>query len=228
MPRDSNYVATDIQVLELPDAIRKRPFMYIGPPEGAPTRVLQEVLCKALAGGCRGEVTDIVITIGEPSQGSGDQGNPYLISVADNGPGWEVVKHEAMSAREGRDIYSPEVLLTQIMACRDEKWAEEKKLCTQGIVTTNALSTRFDFETRWNGKRYEMSFSKGRVTVPFRYIDDFTKSGTLITFELDSTIFPNREINLEELVNWLTKMVPDRLNVEIRTLKGSEIIRKNF
>lgn len=176
----SGYVATDIQVLDGMSAIRKRPTMYIGDLEVAATNLVQEVLCKSLSGACRGEVNRIRVYL----FGAGDN---YRVRIEDDGPGWDTDYypkpiHEKLGIEHR--LRNPEVLLTQIFACRDEKMAEEKKLCTLGVVCTNALSSQFDFCTRYNAETWAMSFQKGVVFRPFEMMGPAEQSGTVISMSL--------------------------------------------
>lgn len=186
------YSFTDIQVLEGNEAIRKRPGMYIGPlDEKVATKILQEIVTKSLADGC----SRLSINILGPEEN-------YRVMIIDDGPGWDMSVHEKFSARWGRTVTQGEILLTQLHA---GGMFDLEDNVNYNMVMYNALSSRFDFETWWNGEIWKGAFSCGKLIGLMEKLGSTRAHGTTITYELDGTIFPFRAVNPKEFMDWLVK-----------------------
>src|SRR3954469_8153006 len=186
MPDDS-YGASDIQVLEGLEAVRKRPGMYIGStgPRGLHHLVYEIVdnsVDEALAGYC----DDIQVTI--RTDGS--------VRVVDNGRGIPVDIHPV----EKRSTV--EVVLTVLHAggkFGGGGYAVSGGLHGVGSSVVNALSTRLDVEVRRQGHVWRQSFRSGVPVAPLEKGEESAETGTTITFWPNSEIFETVEFDYETL-----------------------------
>ena len=176
---DQNYDASDIQVLEGLEAVRKRPGMYIGTtgPNGLHHlvwEIIDNSIDEALAGYC----DQIIVTI--------NKGN--TITVKDNGRGVPV----DIVAKSG--LSGVETVFTILHA--GGKFGETSGykvsggLHGVGASVVNALSDWMEVTVHKNGGKYYIKFGKGgKVTEHLKRIGDTTESGTTVTFKPDPTIF---------------------------------------
>lgn len=186
------YSVTNIQVLEGNEAIRKRPGMYIGPlDEKVATKILQEIVTKSLADGC----SRLSINILGPEEN-------YRVMIVDDGPGWDMSIHEKFSGKWGRPVTQGEILLTQLHA---GGMFELEDNVHYNMVMYNALCSRFDFETWWNGEIWKGSYSCGKPVGLMENLGLTRAHGTTITYELDGGIFPYRAVIVKNFMDWLAK-----------------------
>ena len=184
---NKEYSASNIQVLEGLEAVRKRPAMYIGDigVKGLHHLVYEVVdnsIDEALAGFC----TDIDVIINE--NGS--------ITVIDNGRGIPVDYHE----KEKKSAL--EVVLTVLHAGgKFDKGSYKVSggLHGVGVSCVNALSTYLKAEIHKNNKIYVQEFSIGKAQNEIRIEGSTEKTGTIITFQPDASIFTTVEYNFEIL-----------------------------
>jgi DNA gyrase subunit B len=172
-----DYKASNIQVLEGLEAVRKRPAMYIGDiGQRGLHHLINEVvdnsIDEALAGHCD------FITIRINQDGS--------LSVEDNGRGIPVDMHEKYQ------MPAIEVVLTKLHAggkFDKDSYKVSGGLHGVGVSCVNALSTHFRAEVHRDGKIYAIEFSKGITTKKLEEIGETTKRGTIVTFVPDTEIF---------------------------------------
>lgn len=184
---DDTYGASDIQVLEGLEAVRKRPGMYIGStgPRGLHHLVYEIVdnsVDEALAGYC----DSIEVTI------LADGG----LRVVDNGRGIPVDLHPV----EKRSTV--EVVLTVLHAggkFGGGGYAVSGGLHGVGSSVVNALSSRLDVEVRRQGNVYRQSYSVGVPDAPLEKQEATDATGTTITFWPSSDIFETVEFDYETL-----------------------------
>ena len=184
---DTEYNASEIQVLEGLEAVRKRPGMYIGSTSASGLHhlvyeIVDNAIDEALAGYC----TDITVTIND-----GD-----TITVTDNGRGIPV----DIQAQTGRPAL--EVVFTVLHAGGKFGGGGYKVsggLHGVGASVVNALSEWLTVQVHKDGKIYEMKFSRGNITQEMKIIGETDHTGTTVTFKPDPEMFDTLEYDYETL-----------------------------
>ena len=184
---DTEYNASEIQVLEGLEAVRKRPGMYIGSTSASGLHhlvyeIVDNAIDEALAGYCK----DITVTINE-----GD-----TITVTDNGRGIPV----DIQAQTGRPAL--EVVFTVLHAGGKFGGGGYKVsggLHGVGASVVNALSEWLTVQVHKDGKIYEMKFSRGNITQEMKVIGETDHTGTTVTFKPDPEMFDTLEYDYETL-----------------------------
>lgn len=189
LSKSNKYDASDIQVLEGLEPVRKRPGMYIGSTDEhglhhLVTEVVDNSIDEALAGYC----TEINVVIN--FDGS--------CSVIDNGRGIPtgIIPKENKSAVE--------VVLTKLHAggkFGGEGYKISGGLHGVGVSCVNALSKYMKADVYQNGKHYKIEFSRGKVITPLEVVGSTNKRGTTITFLPDDEIFETVEFNYDTMKN---------------------------
>ncbi|MBR6353027.1 MAG: DNA topoisomerase IV subunit B, partial [Oscillospiraceae bacterium] len=171
------YDASQIQVLEGLEAVRKRPGMYIGSTSASGLHhlvyeIVDNAIDEALAGFC----TAIEVVI--------EQGD--IIRVSDNGRGIPVDIQE----QTGKSAL--EVVFTVLHAGGKFGGGGYKVsggLHGVGASVVNALSEWLEVEVHKEGKRYGMKFSRGDITEGIRVLGDTARHGTTVRFRPDPEMF---------------------------------------
>ena len=184
----NKYGAEQIQVLEGLEAVRKRPGMYIG---STSVRGLHHLVYEivdngvdeALAGYC----TEINVVI-EP-------GN--IISVQDNGRGIPVETHPKTGISTAETVYT--VLHAGGKFGGDSGYKVSGGLHGVGASVVNALSKWTEVTIERDGGKYQMRFEEGKTTQKLEKIGNSNKTGTLVRFFADGTIFETLEYEYEVL-----------------------------
>ena len=174
---ETEYDASEIQVLEGLEAVRKRPGMYIGSTSSSGLHhlvyeIVDNAIDEALAGYC----TDITVTINE--------GN--TITVTDNGRGIPV----DIQPQTGRPAL--EVVYTVLHAGGKFGGGGYKVsggLHGVGASVVNALSEWLVVQVYKNGHIFEMKFSRGDITQEMKIVGDTDRTGTTVTFKPDPEMF---------------------------------------
>lgn len=184
---DNDYNASEIQVLEGLEAVRKRPGMYIGSTSTSGLHhlvyeIVDNAIDEALAGYC----TEIGVTIH----------NGNSITVTDNGRGIPV----DIQAQTGKPAL--EVVYTILHAGGKFGGGGYKVsggLHGVGASVVNALSEWLTVQVHKNGNIYEMKFSRGKVTQPMTIVGTTDHTGTTVTFQPDPEMFDDLVYHYETL-----------------------------
>ncbi|MEV7277120.1 DNA topoisomerase (ATP-hydrolyzing) subunit B [Streptomyces sp. NPDC093111] len=187
-PNENNqYTASNIQVLEGLDAVRKRPGMYIGSTgERGLHHMVQEVVDNSVDEALAGHADTIDVTI-LPDGG---------VRVVDNGRGIPVGIVES----EGKPAL--EVVLTVLHAggkFGGGGYAVSGGLHGVGVSVVNALSTKVSVEVKTDGHRWTQDYKMGAPTAPLAKHEATEEHGTSVTFWSDPDIFETTEYSFETL-----------------------------
>lgn len=194
MNENGDYSANNIQVLEGLEAVRKRPAMFIGDVSVKGLHhlvyeVIDNSIDEALAGYC----SEIIVTINE-----GD-----TITVEDNGRGIPTDFHE----KEQKSAL--EVVMTVLHAggkFNKESYKVSGGLHGVGVSCVNGLSSHLKAEIHREGKIFIQEYSEGKPLSDIKVIGETNKTGTIVTFTPDQTIFITKEYNFEILATRLREL----------------------
>ena len=209
---ETEYDASEIQVLEGLEAVRKRPGMYIGSTSSSGLHhlvyeIVDNAIDEALAGYC----TDITVTINE--------GN--TITVTDNGRGIPV----DIQPQTGRPAL--EVVYTVLHAGGKFGGGGYKVsggLHGVGASVVNALSEWLEVEVFKDGRIYQMKFSRGKITQEMTVIGVTERHGTRVTFKPDPEMFEDTVYDYEILRTRMREeaFLNAGLQIRIADLRGEE------
>ena len=174
---ENNYSASNIQVLEGLEAVRKRPAMYIGDiSEKGLHHLINETVDNSIDEAMAGYCTDIEVTINEVNS----------ITVEDNGRGIPVDEHEKLHKS------ALEVVMTVLHAGgKFDKGSYKVSggLHGVGVSCVNALSKHMMSQVFREGKIYQQEYEKGKPLYPVKVVGETEKTGTRQQFWPDGTIF---------------------------------------
>ena len=171
------YDASQIQVLEGLEAVRKRPGMYIGSTSSSGLHhlvyeIVDNSIDEALAGYC--DTIEVLIEDGD------------IIRVSDNGRGIPV----DIQAQTGKSAL--EVVFTVLHAggkFGNGGYKVSGGLHGVGASVVNALSEWLEVQVHKDGKIYEMKFSRGDITEHIKVVGDTDRTGTVVRFKPDGEMF---------------------------------------
>ena len=179
--QEQNYSASNIQVLEGLEAVRKRPAMYIGDiSEKGLHHLVNETVDNSIDEAMAGYCTHIEVIINEDNS----------ITVQDNGRGIPVDEHEKMHKS------ALEVVMTVLHAGgKFDKGSYKVSggLHGVGVSCVNALSTHMMSQVFRNGHIYQQEYEKGKPLYDVKIVGDTDKTGTRQQFWPDGSIFTTTE-----------------------------------
>ena len=174
---EDNYSASNIQVLEGLEAVRKRPAMYIGDvSEKGLHHLINETVDNCIDEAMAGYCTDIVVTLN--TDGS--------CTVEDNGRGIPVDEHKKLHKS------ALEVVMTVLHAggkFDKNSYKVSGGLHGVGVSCVNALSYHMLSQVFRDGHIYQQEYEKGRPLYPVKVVGETTKRGTRQQFWPDPNIF---------------------------------------
>ena len=174
---ENNYSASNIQVLEGLEAVRKRPAMYIGDiSEKGLHHLVNETVDNSIDEAMAGYCTHIEVIINEDES----------ITVQDNGRGIPVDMHEKLHKS------ALEVVMTVLHAGgKFDKGSYKVSggLHGVGVSCVNALSTKMLSQVFRNGKIYQQEYEKGKPLYSVKVVGETDQQGTRQQFWPDPTIF---------------------------------------
>jgi len=191
---DQSYNADKIKVLKGLEAVRKRPAMYIG---GTSERglhhlvyeVVDNSIDEALAGYC--DLIKVTIT---------PEG---VVEVDDNGRGIPVDMHEEMK------IPAVQVVMTVLHAggkFDDKSYKVSGGLHGVGVSVVVALSEFLEVRIHKNGKIYYQRYERAKPVTELQVLGTTNRSGTVIRFKPDDTIFETVEFSFDYLTTRLREL----------------------
>ena len=174
---ESNYSASNIQVLEGLEAVRKRPAMYIGDiSEKGLHHLINETVDNSIDEAMAGYCSDIEVTLCEDGS----------VIVEDNGRGIPVDEHKKLHKS------ALEVVMTVLHAGgKFDKGSYKVSggLHGVGVSCVNALSSHMTSQVYRDGKIYQQEYEKGKPLYPVKMIGETEKRGTRQQFWPDSGVF---------------------------------------
>ena len=190
----SNYSASNIQVLEGLEAVRKRPAMYIGDiSEKGLHHLVNETVDNSIDEAMAGYCTHIEVTINEDNS----------LTVQDNGRGIPVDEHEKMHKS------ALEVVMTVLHAGgKFDKGSYKVSggLHGVGVSCVNGLSTKMVTQVFRDGKIYQQEYRCGKPQYDVKEVGTTEKHGTRQQFWPDGSIFITTTYKFDILANRMREL----------------------
>ncbi|MDR2459369.1 MAG: DNA topoisomerase (ATP-hydrolyzing) subunit B [Deltaproteobacteria bacterium] len=189
-----DYMADHIQILEGLEGVRKLPSMYIGSISSHGLHhLVYEVVDNAIDEAMAGYCDRIEVTITQAG----------TVKVKDNGRGIPVDIHPT------EKVPAVQVVMTKLHAGGkfDKKtYKVSGGLHGVGVSAVNALSEWLEVEVKRSGKRYRQRYERGVPTTGLVEVGEVKKSGTMVHFKPDATIFETTEFDYETLAKRLREL----------------------
>jgi DNA gyrase subunit B len=201
--KNNDYGADAITVLEGLEPVRKRPGMYIGSTSAAGLHhLIWEVVDNCIDEAMAGFADEVIVTL------TADE----MVRVEDNGRGIPVEKHKVTG------LSALETVLTKLHAggkFGGSGYKVSGGLHGVGVSVVNALSEYLKAEVYRDGQIWMQEYKMGKALKNIKPIGKSSKSGTIITFKPDPTIFTELEFNWGKIL--------DRLRQQAYLSKGIRI-----
>jgi DNA gyrase subunit B len=182
--QSGSYRASDIEVLEGLEAVRRRPSMYIGGVDNKGLHhLLWELVDNAVDEFLAGEADRVIVTLHKDGSSA---------TVADNGRGIPVDKHPKTKKS------ALELIFTTLHAggkFSDKNYARSGGLHGVGSSVVNALASELVAVVHRDGSEWMQRYKRGRPTTPVKKVKAFRGHGTKVFFRPDDSIFKRIHFN---------------------------------
>ena len=192
--KQQEYGASQIQVLEGLEAVRKRPGMYIGStgPRGL-HHLVYEIVDNSIDEALQGYCDRIYVSLNEDGS----------VTVKDDGRGIPVEIHPKTGISTAETVYT---VLHAGGKFESDGYKVSGGLHGVGISVVNALSKWLVADVYRNGKIYRQTYEKGITTSELEVVGESHHTGTIINFMPDETIFDEIEFKYETLEHRLREL----------------------
>lgn len=202
--KNQTYSAKDIQVLEGLEPVRKRPGMYIGStgPEGL-HHLIWEVFDNSLDEAMAGHADSIEVVLMSDN----------IVRVSDNGRGIPTDIHPKLKKS------ALELAATTLHAggkFDSGAYKVSGGLHGVGLSVVNALSTWMKAEVHRKPDLFMQEYKVGKPLAPVKKVGKTDKTGTVITFQPDASIFTTTEFDLLTVLNHLRQQAYLTKGVKIK------------
>lgn len=217
--KSPEYRASNIQVLEGLEAVRKRPSMYIGDTgQRGLHHLINEVVDNSIDEALAGYCNYIGLRINKDNS----------MTIEDNGRGIPVDVHKKFG------IPAVELVLTKLHAggkFDKDSYKVSGGLHGVGVSCVNALSKTFDVEIHRDGEVHVMGFEYGKTTRPLKKVGTTDKTGTIVTFTPDDTIFTQiNEFRFEIIAERMRELafLNPEVTIELEDVREEEPLKEVF
>jgi len=213
--KTDSYEASDIEVLEGLEPVRRRPGMYIGgTDERALHHLVSEILDNSMDEAVAGHADRIEIELHEDNS----------VTIRDNGRGIPVDNHPKYPKKSAL-----EVILTMLHSggkFSGKNYETSGGLHGVGISVVNALTEEMWVEVARDKQLYKQSFSRGLPTSKLEKLGSANRRGTTVWFRPDPEIFGAK---MRFKPSWLYQMARSKAylfrGVEIRWKCDPELLK---